>query len=69
MLSAGDIFAPNLEEAISLVGPGEPVELVQRLMQAGARVAVLRMGADGSLVAQAGDSEVVHIPGGSGAGG
>jgi cytidine kinase len=62
MLSAGNIFAPNLEEAISLVGPGQPMELLQRLMQAGARVAVLRMGANGSLVAQDGESGAVHIP-------
>jgi cytidine kinase len=62
LLSVADIFTPNTEEAVSLVGPGEPLELVGRLMQAGAKVLALRMGPDGSLVAQAGVDQAVHIP-------
>jgi cytidine kinase len=62
LLAAADIFAPNTEEAISLVGAGEPLELVQRLMHAGANLVALRMGPDGALVAHRATREVVHIP-------
>jgi cytidine kinase len=62
LLAAADIFAPNTEEAISLVGAGEPLELVQRLMRAGANLVALRMGPDGALVTHSATREVVHIP-------
>ncbi|HSV85963.1 MAG TPA: PfkB family carbohydrate kinase [Levilinea sp.] len=62
LLAAAHIFTPNTEEAVSLVGRGEPLELVRRLIHAGAKVVALRMGAAGSLVAQAGAPKAVHIP-------
>jgi sugar/nucleoside kinase (ribokinase family) len=39
-----------LSSAASLVGPGDPEALALRLVEAGARVVTLRMGAAGSLV-------------------
>jgi sugar/nucleoside kinase (ribokinase family) len=50
LVSAGDIFSPNLEEARSLVGDGDPQTLVARLAAAGAQIVTLRMGGEGSLI-------------------
>src|SRR4029079_3528181 len=53
LLSAEDIFSPNMLSAESLVGAGAPGELAapevlaERLMAAGAEVVALRRGADG----------------------
>jgi|AntAceMinimDraft_12_1070368.scaffolds.fasta_scaffold276791_1 sugar/nucleoside kinase (ribokinase family) len=44
LCTAGDIFSPNEREAVSLVGPGTPMELVARLAAAGAAVVCLRRG-------------------------
>jgi sugar/nucleoside kinase (ribokinase family) len=52
MLSTVDIFSPNAAEAESIVGPGAPQQLVDRLLQLGARLVALRMGEDGVLLAQ-----------------
>lgn len=38
LVSAGHIFSPNEREAISLVGPGPPLELIARLSELGAEV-------------------------------
>lgn len=62
LLTACDIFSPNLVEAESLVGPGDPDELVRRLTDAGAAIVALRMGAEGSLVHQAAAGASWHIP-------
>ena len=62
LLTACDIFSPNLVEAETLVGPGEPRALIQRLAAAGAAIVALRMGADGSLVHCAATGEVWQIP-------
>jgi cytidine kinase len=66
LVNAGDIFSPNEEEAVSLVGPGDPLEQVQKLLQqgtpGGARVIVLRMGALGSLVARQNTRKAAFIP-------
>jgi sugar/nucleoside kinase (ribokinase family) len=51
LLAATDIFSPNLAGAHSLVGPGTAEEVTQRLLEAGATVVALRLGAEGSLVA------------------
>ena len=51
LLAATDIFSPNLAGARSLVGPGTPEEVTQHLLEAGATVVALRLGAEGSLVA------------------
>ncbi len=50
LLTACDIFSPNVAGAESLVGTGTPEELARHLVEAGARVVALRMGAEGSLV-------------------
>jgi cytidine kinase len=62
MLELADIFSPNVEEAASLVGPGEPLELLQRLLELGAGLVALRMGAQGSLVAEGAARQAVLIP-------
>jgi sugar/nucleoside kinase (ribokinase family) len=60
LLSAAGIFSPNRAGAESLVGPGEPLALLERLAAAGAAVVVLRLGAEGSLVCAAG--QAARIP-------
>ncbi|MGH2524645.1 MAG: carbohydrate kinase family protein, partial [Anaerolineales bacterium] len=62
LLSAADVFSPNLNGARSLVGPGKPPELTQRLIDSGARVVALRMGAQGSFVTDAEGGRSAHIP-------
>jgi cytidine kinase len=62
LFEACDVFSPNLLEAASLVGPGEPVELLQSLLLAGADLVALRLGAAGSLVARRGEDRFLHIP-------
>ena len=62
LLGSCDIFSPNVEEAISLVGDGAPEILIARLAAAGAPIVALRMGADGSLVYRAGAGTLQHIP-------
>lgn len=62
LVSLADIFSPNLEEAISLVGPGEPSDLVVRLLDAGAPIVALRMGAQGALIGQQGCDYLIHVP-------
>lgn len=52
LLGVVDIFSPNLDEAVSIVGDlGTPQQLVQRLVQLGAHTVALRMGEQGVLVA------------------
>jgi sugar/nucleoside kinase (ribokinase family) len=62
LLSAADIFSPALRGAWSLVGPGEPREALGRLLEAGASVVALRLGEQGSLVADARSAVVAHVP-------
>jgi sugar/nucleoside kinase (ribokinase family) len=62
LASAGQIFSPNLEEAESLVGPGQPLELIHRLAEAGAQIVALRQGAAGSTVHHASSGQIWHIP-------
>ncbi|GBL38171.1 uncharacterized protein C16C9.01c [Anaerolineaceae bacterium] len=60
-LQLADIFSPNLREAESLVGAGEPLLLAQRLIELGGRVIALRMGAAGVLVC-APNQPALHLP-------
>lgn len=60
LVSAGQIFSPNLEEAESLVGTGTPRQLIQRLADAGADIIALRMGSKGAMVHH--NHETIHIP-------
>jgi sugar/nucleoside kinase (ribokinase family) len=62
LVSAGQIFSPNRHEAESLVGPGEPLDLIQRLVEAGAEVVALRQGEAGAIVHRADTGESWHIP-------
>jgi sugar/nucleoside kinase (ribokinase family) len=62
LLSAGHIFSPNRREAEALVGPGDPLELIERLVQAGAAVVALRQGPLGALVHRADIGETWQIP-------
>lgn len=62
LVSAGQIFSPNEAEAESLVGPGEPLELIRRLAEAGAEIVALRQGEKGATVHRAASGETWHIP-------
>jgi sugar/nucleoside kinase (ribokinase family) len=62
LVSAGQIYSPNEQEAESLVGPGQPLELIRRLVEAGAEIVALRQGANGATVHRADTGETWHIP-------
>lgn len=62
LLTSCEIFSPNLVEAESLIGNGEPMTLIRRLTDAGAAIVALRMGAEGSLLHQAATGATHHIP-------
>lgn len=62
LVSTGQIFSPNEAEAASLVGPGEPLELIRRLVVAGAEIVALRQGEKGATVHRAQSGETWHIP-------
>ncbi len=62
LVTAGDLFSPNVDEAVSLVGPGNPDELVRRLAAAGARVVALRLAAEGALLYSAATGATWHVP-------
>lgn len=62
LLTSCEIFSPNLVEAATLVGSGEPMTLIRRLTAAGASIVALRMGAEGSLVHRAATGETWRIP-------
>ncbi len=51
LLPAVDVFSSNFTEARALLGVVEPLQALQQLLAAGARSVVLRLGADGALVA------------------
>jgi len=61
-LPLAEIVSPNLLEASLIYGVKEPEQLLQKLLSDGARVVALRMGEQGSLLAQQGSSELIHIP-------
>lgn len=60
LLAGCDIFSPNVEEARSLVGEGDPQTLCRRLGAAGAAIVALRLGAEGSLLYRAQTGEMHH---------
>jgi ribokinase len=61
LLPVIDILLPNRAEAQKLAGSSEPRECVQRLLEAGARLVVLKLGREGCLV---GSREgLVPVPG------
>ncbi len=57
-----DIVSPNLHEAQTMYGIADEVELMRRLLADGVKVAALRMGERGSLVARRGAEEAHYIP-------
>jgi sugar/nucleoside kinase (ribokinase family) len=64
MLSMADIFSANLSEAHSLVGPGSARAVMRRLVEAAesrAMLMVLRLGEEGSLVAEGQTGQVVKV--------
>jgi sugar/nucleoside kinase (ribokinase family) len=62
LLTTCDLFSPNIVEAESLIGAGDPLTLIRRLTDAGATIVALRMGAEGSLLHHAATGEMHHIP-------
>lgn len=62
VLPAADIVSPNLVEARQVYGPRSPEELVQQMLDDGAPIVALRMGEAGSLVAERGANEMLHVP-------
>ncbi len=58
-LSLCDVFSANYAEAISLGALQEPQVAVRWLVSMGAKIAVLRMGHEGSLIAN--DRELIHV--------
>lgn len=62
LVGAADIFSPNLEGAMSLVGAGAPLAVARRLGEAGAAVVALRLGEGGSLVYVTATGAALHIP-------
>lgn len=61
-LAHADIVSPNLHEAQTMYGIEDERELMRRMLAEGARVAALRMGEAGSLVARQGEAQAWHIP-------
>ncbi len=62
LLQSADVFSLNAHEAVSLVGPGDPLVLAARLIAAGAKILCLRSGANGSLVVDAENGSAFHVP-------
>ncbi len=62
LLELTDIFSVNEVEAQSLVSEGSADTLVRRLLDTGAKVVVLRLGAQGSLVASNQQGTALYIP-------
>lgn len=56
------IFSPNLYEARSILGPGQPETLMRQFSEAGAEIVVMRMGEEGALICAGSEGKVVHVP-------
>ena len=61
-IAHADIVSPNLHEAQTMYSILDEVEIVRRMLADGVKVAALRMGELGSLVARQGDSDAHYIP-------
>jgi sugar/nucleoside kinase (ribokinase family) len=61
-LQYADIVSPNLLEAQIVYKIEDEVEILRRMLADGVKVAALRMGEKGSLVAQQGHGTAYHIP-------
>lgn len=61
-IAHADIVSPNLHEAQTMYGIEDEREILRRMLSAGVKVAALRMGERGSLVARLGESLAHYIP-------
>jgi len=61
-LAHAEIVSPNLLEAQTLYGKSDARDLVRRMIDDGARVVALRMGADGALLGERGRADLIHVP-------
>ena len=57
-----DIVSPNLHEAQAMTRLDDERAILRRLLADGAKIVALRMGERGSMVAQSGHGEALHIP-------
>ena len=57
-----DIVSPNLHEAQTMYGIEDEREIMRRMLADGVKVAALRMGELGSLVARHGETQAHYIP-------
>ena len=57
-----DIVSPNSLEARLIYGLDDPADLARAMLDDGARVVALRLGADGSLAARADQPGLIHLP-------
>lgn len=62
LVTAGDIFTPNRREAASLVGRAPPLEMADRLIEAGAKIVAIRCGENGSVVKDSTTGEAWQVP-------
>jgi sugar/nucleoside kinase (ribokinase family) len=62
LLSAADIFSPNLEEAVSMFGSGTANSVLGRMCDAGSSLITLRLGSDGALIMEEPEGGSGHIP-------
>jgi sugar/nucleoside kinase (ribokinase family) len=62
LLALVTVFLPSRQEARLLFGRDAPEDAARAFVAAGARVAVVKLGAEGSLVCEAGRLAVHHVP-------
>ena len=63
LMAVCDVFSPNEAEAVSMVGPGPPEQLVGRLIEAGADVVALRRGPEGAMISSRDSGELLQVRG------
>ena len=61
-IAQADIVSPNLHEAQTMYGIEDEREIMRRMLADGVKIAALRMGELGSLVARQGDGRAHYIP-------
>jgi cytidine kinase len=62
MVAVPDIFSFNLEEAYLMLGNMDPLDLLETVISAGANIAMLRMGAKGSLIGVRETNQIIYVP-------
>lgn len=62
LLGQFDIFSPNLEESVALLGYRPAEACVDAFIEAGATVVAVRMGREGSVVRARFDPHPAHVP-------